>query len=254
MKKLKSLNTTSRYRAVQDAIRADILENHLQPGERLPSESELASTLGVSRNPIREAIKGLEAVGLVEVRAGLGVFIKAATLDDILANFAFSLIFDGQSVADLYEIRQRLELSYVREAVRQMTDENLTEMDQLLAEMQHEFARDNDFIMQDLALHKVLFRNVGNATLLKLLDIFHAIYANTRHLFQAQTREVVADDLEKHQALLEALRQRNEDLAVARLQDTFTSLPDLVAHTPTTRMVSHSDAPGACADATGRDK
>ncbi len=250
MKKLKPLNTTSRYRAVQDTLRAYIRENQLQPGERLPSESELAAALGVSRNPIREAIKGLEAVGLVEVRAGLGVYIKAATLDDILSNFAFSLIFDGQSVADLYEIRQRLELSYVREAVRQMTDENLAEMERLLAEMQHEFAEDNAFIMQDLALHKVLFRNVGNATLLKLFDIFHAIYANTRHLFQAQTREVVADDLEKHKALLEALRQRDEEQVSERLQDTFTSLPDLVAHTPTANMVGRPAASGECSGTT----
>ena len=134
MKKLKRLNTTSRYRAVQDTLRAYILDNQLQPGERLPSEAELVASLGVSRNPIREAIKGLEALGLVEVRVGLGVYVKAATLDDILTNFAYSLIYDGQSVADLYEIRQRLELSYVREAMRQLTDENLAEIAKVIKE------------------------------------------------------------------------------------------------------------------------
>jgi DNA-binding FadR family transcriptional regulator len=238
MKKLKPLNTTSRYRAVQDTLRAYILDNQLQPGERLPSEAELAAALGVSRNPIREAIKGLEALGLVEVRVGLGIYVKAATLDDILTNFAYSLLFDGQSVADLYEIRQRLELSYVREAVRQLTDENLAEMERLLGEMQRESAAGHDFIMQDLALHRALFHNVGNATLLKMFDIFSAIYANTRHLFQALTPEVVADDLENHKALLEALRQRDENLAFARLQDTYTRLPDLVAGTPTPRAIA----------------
>lgn len=238
MKKLKPLNTTSRYRAVQDTLRAYILDNQLQPGDRLPSEAELAASLGVSRNPIREAIKGLEALGLVEVRVGLGIFVKAATLDDILTNFAYSLLFDGQSVADLYEIRQRLELSYVREAVRQLTDENLAEMERLLAEMQRQFAADKDFIMQDLALHRVLFRNVGNATLLKLFDIFSAIYANTRHLFQAQTRDIIADDLENHKALLAALRRRDEDEVFACLQDTYTSLPDPVVHTPTAKVMA----------------
>jgi DNA-binding FadR family transcriptional regulator len=238
MKKLKPLNTTLRYRAVQDALRTYILENQLQPGDRLPSEAELAAKLGVSRNPIREALKGLEALGLVEVRVGLGAYVKAATLDDILTNFAYSLLFDGQGVADLYEIRQRLELSYVREAVRQLTDENLVEMEGLLAEMQRQFAAGEDFIMQDLALHRVLFGNVGNATLLKLFDIFSAIYANTRHLFQAQTREVVADDLEKHKVLLEALRGRDEDEAYARLQDTYTKLPDLRVDTQPAKVVA----------------
>ena len=240
MKKLKPLNTKSRYRAVQDSLRTYILENQLQPGERLPSEAQLAATLGVSRNPIREAIKGLEAQGLVEVRVGLGIYVKAATLDDILTNFAYSLIFDGQSVADLYEIRQRLELSYVYEAVRQLTDENLAEMEHLLTKMQVEFAAGRDFIMHDLALHRVLFCTVGNATLLKLFDIFSAIYANTRHLFQAQTHDVVADDLENHRALLESLRHRDADQVYARLKATYTSLPALVTAAPAAKVIAES--------------
>ena len=111
LKKLKPLDTTVRYRAVQDELRSYIIDNQMQPGDRLPSETALAGRLGVSRNVVREAIKGLEALGLVEVRVGLGVFVKAADLDDFLTNFAYGLLFDGQSVLELYEIRQRLELS-----------------------------------------------------------------------------------------------------------------------------------------------
>jgi len=228
MKKLKPLDTTTRFRAIQDALRSYIIDNQLQPGDRLPSETELASSLGVSRNPVREAIKSLEALGLVEVRVGLGVFVKASTLDDILTNFAYSLLFDGRSVSELYEIRQRLELSYAREAVNQLTDESLLEMERLLGEMEREFEAGKDFAMPDLALHRVLFRAVGNATLIKLFDIFSTIYANSRHLFQAQPRDEMADDLQKHKLLLEALRQRDADLVIASLQSTYTPLPDLV--------------------------
>ena len=228
MKKLKPLDTTTRYRAVQDALRTYIIENKLQPGDRLPSENGLAASLGVSRNPIREAIKGLEALGLVEVRVGLGIFVKAASLDDILTNFAYNLLFDGQSVVELYEIRQRLELSYAPEAVHQLTDENMAEMEQLLDEMQRLYEEGKDTIMPDLALHRVLFGGVANATLLKLFDIFSTIYSNTRHLFRAEPREEVADNLAKHRALLDALRQRDEELVVRRLQDTYTKLPDLM--------------------------
>ncbi len=226
MKKLKPLDTTTRYRAVQDTLRDYIMDNRLQPGDRLPSENELAVALGVSRNPIREAIKGLEALGLVEVRVGLGVFVKAASLDDILTNFAYSLLFDGQSVVELYEIRQRLELSYAREAVRQITDERLDEMQAHLNEMERLYREGKDTIMPDLALHRALFGGVANATLIKLFNIFAAIYSNTRHLFQAEPRVDVADNLEKHRALLEAVRQRDEELAVKRLLDTYTRLPD----------------------------
>jgi len=228
MKKLKPLDTTTRYRAVQDELRSFIIDNQMQPGERLPSETALASRLGVSRNVVREAIKGLEAQGLVEVRVGLGVFVKAADLDDFLTNFAYSLLFDGRGVVELYEIRQRLELSYAREAVRQMSDASLAEMERLLAEMERQFREGKDFALQDLALHRTLFDSVGNATLLKLFDIFGTIYARSLHLFIAQPADVIADDLNNHRLLLEALRLRDEELVVARLQATYTPLPDLV--------------------------
>jgi DNA-binding FadR family transcriptional regulator len=131
-------------------------------------------------------------------------------------------------VVELYEIRQRLELSYVREAMQQLSDDNLSEMERLLIEMEQQFREGKDFILEDLALHRTLFHNVGNGTLLKLFDIFGTIYANTRHLFRAQPRDVMADDLNNHRLLLEALRQRDEELVVQRLQATYTALPDLV--------------------------
>ena len=74
MKKLKPLDTTARYRAVQDALRSYVIDNRMQPGDRLPRRSPSRIAWGVSRNVVREAIKALEAQGLLEVRVGLGVF------------------------------------------------------------------------------------------------------------------------------------------------------------------------------------
>lgn len=229
LRKLKPLETTARYRAVQDELRAYIIENRLQPGDKLPSENGLAQRMGVSRNVVREAVKSLEALGLVEVRVGLGVFVKAADLDDFLSTFAHGLFFDKHSAVELYEIRRRLEVSYAREAVRHLTPENLAEMERLFAEMEQQFSEDKEFILQDLALHRTLFDNIGNGTLLKLFDIFGTIYTNTRHFFREQPRDVIADDLNNHKLLLEALHQRDEELVLQRLQATFTDLPVLVA-------------------------
>jgi DNA-binding FadR family transcriptional regulator len=228
MNTLKPLNTTYRYRAVQDALRQYIIENRLQPGDRLPSENELAAQLNVSRNPIREAIKGLEALGLVEVRVGLGVFVKAASIDDILNNFAYTLLFDGRSVAELYDIRQRLELSYAREAVEQLSNDTLAEIEQQVAEMERLHRRGEDYHLPDLALHRLLFRHVGNATLLKLFDIFASLYVSTRHLFDDEPLTSKDDDIQKHKDLLEALRQCNPDLVIERLKDSYTPLYYLV--------------------------
>ncbi len=64
------------YQAVQDEVKAYILEQSLMPGDALPPETELAEQLGVSRNSVREAIKSLETLGIVEARTGAGLFVR----------------------------------------------------------------------------------------------------------------------------------------------------------------------------------
>jgi DNA-binding FadR family transcriptional regulator len=131
---------------------------------------------------------------------------------------------------ELYEIRQRLELSYVREATHTLSDESFAEMERLFAEMEAHFRADEAFNVEDLALHRTLFHNVGNGTLLKLFDIFGSIYTNTRHLFRDQPRDVIIQDLDNHRLLLDALRARDEELAAQRLEATFDPLPALNAN------------------------
>jgi DNA-binding FadR family transcriptional regulator len=103
-------------------------------------------------------------------------------------------------------------------------------MERLFAQMEAHFRADEAFIIEDLALHRTLFHNVGNGTLLKLFDIFGSIYANTRHLFRDQRRDVIIQDLDNHRLLLDALRARDEDLATQRLEATFDPLPALNAN------------------------
>src|SRR2546422_28586 len=97
------------HEAVQEELKRYIAENSLRPGDPLPSESELARQLGVGRNSVREAVKSLEAVGILEVRVGSGLFVAELTLDPVLDYLAYVTLMDLKRLADVRDIRMYLE-------------------------------------------------------------------------------------------------------------------------------------------------
>jgi DNA-binding FadR family transcriptional regulator len=160
------------HHAVQEAIRAYILENNLQPDDMLPGENDLAQQLNVSRSSVREAIKGLESLGLLEARRGSGVFVREFSFDPILDNLQYGLVFDLKALAELLEIRRVLETGMVGQAMSKMTDERLKDLDKILEQMGRRAEVEEAFPDEDRAFHQVLFADIDNQTLLKLLDIF----------------------------------------------------------------------------------
>ena len=77
--------------SVRESLRRHIDENRLEAGDPLPPEGDLAQQLGVSRNSVREAIKALESLGVLEMRRGVGVFVKAFSFEPLLENLTYGL-------------------------------------------------------------------------------------------------------------------------------------------------------------------
>src|ERR671912_516559 len=96
---------------VQESLRGYIEDNQLKAGDALPPEGYLAQQLGVSRNSMREAIKALESVGILETRRGIGVFVKAFSFDPLLEHLAYGLRGSLREVGELVEIRRVLEVA-----------------------------------------------------------------------------------------------------------------------------------------------
>ncbi len=110
------------YQAVQDEVKAYIIEQALMPGDALPPETELAEQFGVSRNSVREAIKSLESLGIVEARTGAGLFVSNFSFDPLLENLAYGMMFDLKDLADILEVRFHIEHSMIDQAVSAVTD------------------------------------------------------------------------------------------------------------------------------------
>lgn len=214
------------HKSVQDAIRGYIVENDLKPGDSMLPEGELARRLGVSRNSVREAVRSLESVGVLESRHGSGLFVRAFSWDPILDNLAYGIIQDVSSLAELLEIRRVLEVGMVERAVGLLTEDQLAHLEKLLVRMGQHAANHQAFPDEDREFHRVLFARLENLTFLKLLDIFWLAFRRASRQ-RTDLLDLAPDaTLQAHVQIVEALRSRDVDLVRAALEDHYRFITD----------------------------
>lgn len=160
------------FRTVQDAIKQYIIVNNLRAGDALPAEGELCSQLGVSRTSVREAIKALESVGLLEVRRGSGVFVRPFSLEPLLENLSYGMLSELRELDELLEVRRALEVGMISKAMTTITPEDIASLREIVEQMRERAKRGEPFLEEDRRFHQVLFESLGNRTLQRLLDIF----------------------------------------------------------------------------------
>ena len=113
---MKNLKTRKLYLQVYDEIKNYIEENHLVPGDKLPSEMKMCEMLGVSRNVLREAIKSLEITGTLCSTPGAGIVIQEFNINFFLRSLVYSVRDEKQLFKEIEELRRVLELGFAKEA------------------------------------------------------------------------------------------------------------------------------------------
>ena len=121
--------------SVQDSLKQFIGDNGLVGGDALPPEGALARELGVGRNSVREAIKALESVGVLETRRGIGVFVRDFSFDPLLEHLPYGIGRELRDVEDVLEIRRTLELGLIEKAVAAIGPEDLAALRAVLDEI-----------------------------------------------------------------------------------------------------------------------
>ena len=210
-------------RVIQDQIKRYITDNRLGAGDLLPPEGQLAADLGVSRGSVREAVKALESLGIVEVRHGDGVRVRAFNFDSVFDLLSYSLMFDPARAAEVLQIRVWLEVAAVADAVVQLSDVELEQMAVLLDSWEQQAARNEDTSEADRNFHRLLYRPLGNESLSGLIDIFWVIYHSLPVQSIGADRQPLAT-VEAHRALLAAIRARDVPLAAQGMRDHFRNL------------------------------
>lgn len=197
------------YQAVQDEIKSYIIANNLRPGDPLPSEGELAQQLDISRNSVREAVKALEALGILEARAGSGLFVRNFTFDSILDNLPYGIMFAMEQLSNLMEIRFYIEYGMMERVAAECTDSQLGHLNELLDRWRVLAEQGQYSAADDRLFHQILYENVDNPICLQILDIFWVVF---RH---AQTEADLPDVRDPkhtfliHERLVQALQERD---------------------------------------------
>lgn len=203
---------------VIDGIIELISSGDLAAGDRLPVEKELSEKLGVSRGTLREGVRALSAMGVLEVRQGSGTYVTALDLSRILA--PVTTVIDLQAAhhsADLQQVRQVLEMEAAYLAATRMTAEQLEEAESILANVEclvgeqgSPSARER-FLDADLRFHSLIALASGNPILDSLLTAVSGRTARTR-LWRAVLQENVQQRThDEHRAILGALQRRDPD-------------------------------------------
>lgn len=212
------------HQTVQDRIKQFILERGFRAGDLLPAEADLARALGVSRPSLREAMKALQLLGVVETRHGAGTFVGRFSLEPLVEGLTFRILMDRpravQTVRDLLEIRMVLESTLIRRIADSHTPDQIEELQRLVGRMEERAARGETFPEEDRAFHEALYRPLGNQMVVSLLQAFWDVIALVRHElgFEFVAPMVTAAD---HRRLVDAIAAGDGDAAAAAMVRHF---------------------------------
>ncbi|MDD3218621.1 MAG: GntR family transcriptional regulator [Lachnospiraceae bacterium] len=184
---------------VFNKIRSDILSGRYAQGEEL-KEATLGEEIGVSRTPVREALRQLELEGLVEIVPNKGAHVTGISHED---------------VRDIYQMRSYLEGLAARWAAERISDEDINEMEEviLLAEFSLKKASKQDQMVRfDNEFHQIMYRAAGSRMMEHVLRDFHR-YVQLARITSMKDLDRATKSVEEHKAILEAIKNRDGDLA-----------------------------------------
>jgi DNA-binding FadR family transcriptional regulator len=190
-------------REVGDAIRDFIVDRGLKPGDALPPEAELASLLDVGKTSVREALRRLEAHGVVEVRRGRGLFVGAFGFEPLIEHLPYGLQASNVPLRQLLQARRALEEGLVCEVAKVISDAELERLDDLVQQMRARAEGGHVPADIDQEFHQALFEPLGNPFVLQLIDVFWSIFRRGSDHVRLELRRPTADD---HAAIVDALR------------------------------------------------
>lgn len=163
-----------------DEIKKFILTRNLKPGDPLPTEAELGETLDVSRSSVREAIRTLSTLDIVDVRHGHGTFVGAMSLDPMVEALVFRGVLSPEgslrALREVVEVRLALDLALAETVVNGAVGEDAAELKDLVDEMVDKASRGELFMEADRAFHTTLFSVTGNRLAVQLVGAFWDIH------------------------------------------------------------------------------
>ncbi|MCG5214349.1 FadR/GntR family transcriptional regulator [Streptosporangium sp. KLBMP 9127] len=201
--------------AAIDKIKEMIISGELSPGARLPKESDLATRLGLSRNSLREAVRALALIHVLDVRQGDGTYVTSLEPHLLLDAMSFVVDFHrDDTVLQFFQVRRILEPAATELAATLMTEPDIADLRTILDSLPTEPTVE-ELVANDLQFHHRIAQGSGNAVLCSLIENLSGPTTRAR-IWRGLTQEgAFAKTREQHVAICDAIAARQPEVAKA---------------------------------------
>lgn len=209
--------TDSHFGKVEKSVLSDQIANrilqmirdkHLNPGDKLPPERELAAMMMVSRPALREALRGLSMMNIIEIRQGAGAYVTMLEPAQLVEHLNFVFALDDSTLLQLFDARKIVEVGLIELAAQRITDEDIARLEQSVALSAQSTNDPETFLQADLDLHMQIAQIARNPILARFMESIHQLGIASRRRtarLDGMTERTVAD----HRRIVAALKARN---------------------------------------------
>ncbi len=211
-----AVRKTKVYEQVASQIERLILEGALQPGDKLPPERELAERFQVSRSAVREALRTLELLGMVEPRPGEGTLVRVPSLESLLNPLANILAQKRELVGELLDVRKMIEPPLAARAAAHASTEEIAYLEDILRRQGEKVRGGELAIEEDSEFHYTIATAAKNSVVLKVLDVLMDLLRESRErALQVEGR--LQKSLAGHRRILRAIKRHDAPAAGAAM-------------------------------------
>lgn len=213
-----SIKTRSLVDQIIDSITNAIMDNSLKPGDRLPTENELAESFQVGKSSIREAIKVLQAVGIIEVRRGEGTFVANPVSGNTLNPVLYQMMLDSEPIGKLLELRMIFEPAYTVLAMKNATLEDLARIKEAKEKFEELVRNGKQRGKDDIEFHRCILYATHNAYVIRIGEMILQLLL---HSIDKGCRGSAQKAIEDHDNIYNAMLAGNEEVVRLEVMNSF---------------------------------
>jgi GntR family transcriptional repressor for pyruvate dehydrogenase complex len=225
--RFKTVRKARLHEQVAKQVERLIVNGVLKPGDRLPPERELAVKFGVGRSTVRDAIRTLEVIGILESRQGHGTVVRDVSPDALVVPLASLLVRKREMVAELLDVRRMLEPGLAARAAANATAEEIAHLEDVLRRQADKLSRGEPAIEEDSEFHYGIARAARNGVVLRVLDVLMDL------LRESRTRSLqVPGRLERsyagHRRVLRAIKRHDAKAAEGAVRQHLKEIEEIL--------------------------
>lgn len=222
---------TARISVVQeiiDGIKERLLEGEWGPGDLLPTEDQLCVQFNASRTAVRESVKMLAALGVVEIKRGLGTYVSNGLPSSLFDPLIFSIILSGRTPKQLFQFREMLEIGILNIVIAEATPEDIEQMEKAVRVFEKDLEKGitdpKRLCEDDLSFHYAFAAATHNPLIIKVAQTFWKMFApSIERASKSFTKQIsgIERGPGQHRSIAEAIKEKNLEKARKALHESL---------------------------------